>query len=140
VKYVLDVNILLSSLIKDSVTRRIIFESGLDFYFPEISYIKIIEYKDYIMKKASLNDKEFFILLAKVMSHITLIKREELMPYWDLAFNMMKKIDEEDAIFIAAAFALGENSIILSDDKHLKKQKSIQVITTKDFIKSNFLR
>lgn len=92
------------------------------------------------MKKASLNDKEFFILLAKVMSHITLIKREELMPYWDLAFNMMKKIDEEDAIFIAAAFALGENSIILSDDKHLKKQKSIQVITTKDFIKSNFLR
>jgi predicted nucleic acid-binding protein len=132
VKYVLDVNVLLSSLIKDSVTREIILESGLDFYFPEISYIKIIEYKNYIMKKASLNDKEFFVLLTKVMSHINFIKREDLMPYWDMAFDIMKKIDEEDAIFLAAALALGKNSIILSNDKHLKKQKVVRVITTKE--------
>jgi predicted nucleic acid-binding protein len=131
VKYVLDVNVLLSSLIKDSVTREIILESGLDFYFPEISYIKIIEYKNYIMKKASLNDKEFFVLLTKVMSHINFIKREDLMPYWDMAFDIMKN-DEEDAIVLAAALALGKNSIILSNDKHLKKQKVVRVITTKE--------
>lgn len=135
-KYVVDVNVLLSSLIKDSTTRKIILESGMDFYFPEISYIKIIEHKDYVMKKAFLDDREFFILLSRVMSHVKTVRREEIEPYWNISLEVMQKIDEEDAIFLATALSLGKDSIIWSDDKHLKKQKIVQVVTTKDFIDS----
>lgn len=135
-RYVIDVNILISSLIKDSLTRKIILESELELFFPEISYMKIIEHKDYILKKASLDDKEFFVLLKKAMSHICLVKKEDIEPYWDIAFNLMKNIDEEDSIFIATAFALGKNCIIWSDDKHLKKQKAVHIITTKDLVKN----
>ena len=36
-KVILDVNVILSALIRDSTTRKIILNSEFDFYFPEPS-------------------------------------------------------------------------------------------------------
>ena len=42
----------------------------------------------------------------------------------------MGHIDKKDTIFVAVALAL--NCSIWSDDRHFKKQKRIEIFTTKD--------
>lgn len=45
--FVIDTNIILSAFIKNSTTRKIIVESGWDFYYPEMSFHEIRKYKNF---------------------------------------------------------------------------------------------
>ena len=130
---ILDVNILLSAMIKDSRTRKIILTSEQEFYFPEKSLEKIRKYKDYIQKKSGLSDSDFMSLFNALMMSIKIIPNEELLDNWDKAKTIMESIDPEDIAFIAAALSK-EDSIIWSDDKHFDKQKIINAFKTKELI------
>lgn len=59
-RLVLDVNVLISALIRDSTTRNIIINSEFDFYFPEPSLNKIRKYQAYIIGKSGLSEIELF--------------------------------------------------------------------------------
>lgn len=136
-KIVIDVNILISALLKDSKTRSIIKNSGLDFYFPEIAFYKIVKYKDYMIEKAQITEEDFILLLAKLFSHIKLVSRKEMLEQKVKAKELMKTIDEEDYPFVAAALSLGNDGVIWSEDKHFEKQnlvKSIKTISLEKFV------
>ena len=47
---VIDTNIFLASLIRDSTTRKIIIESGWNFFYPEMSFHEVRKYKDLVLK------------------------------------------------------------------------------------------
>jgi len=132
-KIILDVNVLLSALIRDSVTRRTIINSGLDFYFPEISLNKIEKYKSYVIEKAEISEDEFLITLELLFSFIKIIPRSEIEKAFDDANVIMAHIDEEDVVFVACALSK-ENSIIWSDDRDFEKQNKIKVLKTKDIL------
>ena len=132
-KIIVDVNIIISCLIKNSITRKIIKESGFDFYFPDLSFNKIMKYKDYIIKKSSLSEGEFYRLMATMLQYIKLIPSSAIITNWTKAKEIMEKVDEEDVAFIAAALAI-KDSIIWSDDKHFEKQSAIKIIKTKELI------
>ncbi len=129
-KIVIDVNILISALMKDSKTRSIIKNSDLDFYFPEIAFHKVIKYKNYMIEKAQITEKDFILLLAKLFSHIKLISRREMLKQKIKAKELMKTIDEEDYPFIAAALSLSSYGVIWSEDKHFEKQNLVKIIKT----------
>ncbi|MEK6892571.1 MAG: PIN domain-containing protein [Nanoarchaeota archaeon] len=129
-KIVIDVNILISVLLKDSKTRSIIKNSDLNFYFPEIAFHKIIKYKNYMIEKAQITEEDFILLLAKLFSHIKLISRREMLEQKIKAKELMKTIDEEDYPFVAAALSLGNDGVIWSEDKHFEKQNLVKVIKT----------
>ena len=131
---IVDVNVILSALIKDSTTREIMVKSYQDFYFPEPSVHKIRKYKGLILEKSGLSEGELAVLLKTLFQFIQLIPTEELMPYWEEAKQIMEKIDSEDAPFIAAALSQ-ENAVIWSDDKHFDKQDRIIVLKTKDMVR-----
>lgn len=130
---VLDVNVLLSALIRDSVTREIITKSGTNFYFPEPSVEKLRKYKDYIAKKAGLDTKTFEQIMVILFSRIEIVPYEEIQVKWNQARKIMEKIDQEDVIFIACALGI-ENSIIWSDDKHFDKQEAVRVVKTNEIM------
>lgn len=131
---VIDVNVLLSALIRDSATREVIIKSGQSFCFPELSLHKIRKYKDYIIEKSGFSEFEFLVMLHTLLQFVRIIPTEELLINWNEAKKIMEQIDPEDATFIATA--LGQNnSIIWSDDKHFDKQKKIKVWKTKDLLK-----
>ncbi|MEK6880738.1 MAG: PIN domain-containing protein [Nanoarchaeota archaeon] len=133
-KIILDVNSIISALIKDSISRKIIKESGFDFYFPEIAFNKIIKYKNYLIEKSQITEEEFVIVLSVLLNKIKIIPQESLEPYLEKARKIIGKIDEEDIIFIASALSI-DNCIVWSDDRHFEKQNIINVIKTKDLIK-----
>ena len=130
---VIDVNVLLSALIKDSTTREIIVKSGQDFYFPELSLNKIRKYKELILKKSGLSELEFLVILHNLLRFVRIIPIEEILKNRDKAKEIMEYIDPEDVIFIAAALNYND-AIIWSDDKHFDKQNEVLVLKSRQII------
>ena len=131
---VIDTNILISALIKDSITRRLIVSSGMNFCYPEISLHEIRKHKKLIMEKSGLSEKELGSLIERVLEYIVLIPTEVITEHIGEARSVMLKIDTKDVVFIATALSF-KNSIIWSDDKDFERQNAIKVITTKQFAK-----
>ena len=131
---IIDVNVFLSALIRDSTTRELILTYDQEFYFPEKSLQKIRKYRKYVQKKSGLSDLDFLKLFYTLLKFIKIIPNEELLDHWDEAKRVMEHIDPEDVTFIAAALSQ-EDAVIWSDDRHFEKQDKVIVLKTKDLIK-----
>ena len=135
--FVIDTNILISALIKDSVTRKIIIESGLNFYYPKISFYEIQKHKPLVLKKSGMSEKQFNDVLNILLDNLILVSEYRFADSLDKANNLIGKIDINDVVFLACALSLDLE--IWSDDKHFQKQKKVKVLTTQEFVK-RFLR
>lgn len=132
---VADTNILISALLKDhSINARLIKSGYFDVYFPEYGLKEIAGYHAYIDAKRKRSSQ----LIALEYAQSFLLKAIQVVPL-DLyrprikdAFEIMKKIDEKDAPFLALAMQLG--CPIWSNDKHFQRQKEVRVYTTRDIL------
>lgn len=131
---VVDANVLISALIRDSTTREILTKSKLKFYCPGISLRAVNKYEKLILEKSGLSNEQYCDLLNNLLKCVNLIEDYQIKSNLNLAEKIMGKIDTEDVVFIAGALSL-PNSIIWSDDKHFEKQNKIRVLKTKDILK-----
>jgi len=131
---VVDVNPLISALIKDSSSRGIIASADVDFCFPEPTLQKIRKYKNYIIEKSGVSELEYLAILNTLLHFIRIIPVEEILHYWEDAKKIMEHIDPEDVAFIATALSL-DNAVIWSDDVHFDEQNKVKVFKTKDIVK-----
>jgi predicted nucleic acid-binding protein len=127
---VIDTNIFISALIKDSLTREIIVNLDNNFLFPEFELQEIYKYKDEIIKKSGYSEIEFIRLVTLLLNHMKIVSYEEICNYNNEAWEIMSKIDQEDFIFIATALAF--DAMIWSDDKHFKMQDRVKYLTTEE--------
>jgi len=134
---VIDTNILLASLIRDSTIRKIIVESGWEFYYPEMSFHEVRKYKGLVLEKSGMSEEEYTELLDHLLKHITLVAEEQTKGKLQEANEILEKVDSDDVVFLATAFSIG-NSKIWSDDPHLEKQNKVRVFKTKHIVKLFF--
>lgn len=132
-KIVLDTNILISALIKDSTSRKIIIESGLDFFYPEISFKEIMKYENEILKKSGYAKEQFWTILNKLLEYIILMPIETIQPKIKEASDIMNKIDSKDIIFLASALSI--QAYIWTEDRDFEKQNSARILKTLDLVK-----
>ncbi len=128
---IIDANIIIAALIRDSFTRKLIILSKIQLYYPEIMLEELREHKDEIMAKSGLDENTYDRLLKTILKRVVIIPTEQITDYLSEARKIMESIDIKDTPFIAAALSY-ENSIIWSDDKHFKRQKVITVYNTKE--------
>ena len=102
---VIDTNIFMSGLIKEGLTREIITNSKINFLFPEFELEEIYNHKKEIIKKAGYSEKEFYILLLRLLKYVRIIPTEVVIDYKKQAYEIMGHIDENDVVFIATALA-----------------------------------
>ena len=133
-RLIIDANILISALIRDSLTRKIIIDSYIEFYIPEYTFDEIDKHLDYISKKNSLTIKENKKILEILTIYIHVFEAEYYIKYFDEAEKIIGKIDERDVPYFALALAIN-NDGIWSDDEHFIKQNKIKVWKTKDLNK-----
>jgi predicted nucleic acid-binding protein len=131
-KIIIDTNILLSALIKNSTTRKILIRSDWEFYYPKISLNEIKKHEDMVIRKSDMKKENYEILLSDLLNNITLVKQEEITNL-DQAKEIMRNIDPDDTIFIAAALSI-KDSIIWTDDKHFNQQKEIKTYNTQQMM------
>ena len=130
---VIDTNIFISALIKDGLIRDLIVNSKINLLFPDFEFEEIRKYKKEIMLKSGQPEKEFNVLMLRLLNYVKIIPKEIFANFRDEACKIIGDIDYKDIPFIATALAF--NASIWSDDKHFKKQNIIKVYTTKDMKK-----
>jgi len=128
-KLVVDTNIILSALIRDGITRRIIFSPFIQFITPEYSLKEITKYEKFICEKAKLNYEEFKLILNIIFEKILIIPKKDYKYKINIAKTMIKDVD--DVPFIALYLALKADGI-WSDDKDFKTRKDLLIFRTKE--------
>jgi predicted nucleic acid-binding protein len=129
---VLDTNVIISSLIRDSITRHLIVSLDAMLYYPETALEEIVRNKNEILEKSGLQEEDFNILLATLFRYVHIIKTEEFAIHLKKADSIIGKIHKNDVQFVAAALA--KDAIIWSNDDHFRKQNSIKIIGTSELI------
>ncbi len=74
-KIAVDTNRVIAALVKDSTTRKILFDRNFEFATPDFTIAEIQEHKDELKAKTNLSDGEFDILLALIFDNITIIPK-----------------------------------------------------------------
>ncbi|HLD83352.1 MAG TPA: PIN domain-containing protein [archaeon] len=133
-KVVIDANVFLSALIRDSATRRIIVSYGIEFYFPEPALNRIKKYKDYVLTKSGLSDDDYNKLMAILLKYIALVPEKTIMQKWGDAENIMGAIGPEDIVFAATVLCV-KDSVLWANDRYFKRQVTITVFATEDILK-----
>ena len=131
-KLVLDTNILIAALIKNSITREILLHPEIECFVSEFLINEVDIFKDEILRKSGLSKENFEELLEKIKEKLIFIPDEEIQ-HKEEATRIMASIDIKDSIFVALALTM-KNDGIWSEDKHFQKQNRIKVWKTKDLI------
>jgi predicted nucleic acid-binding protein len=136
-RLVIDTSILISALLKDSVTRQILLFSSIDFLLPEYAFEEIEKHKDNVSIRSGLSRGEIEIVLSLIIENITIIPASKLKPYMEKAHKIIGSIDSFDVPFVALALSI-DNDGIWSNDKHFKNLKGIKIWKTSDIF--NYLK
>lgn len=124
VRFVIDTNVLISALIKDSFTRAVLLYSGFEFYYPEISLMEIKKYEKMILKKTGLKIKEFRSLFSTLLRKIKIVPTTFFSDYLKKSEKIMRNIDLDDSVFLALALSLKVST--WSDDSDFDKQHFVE--------------
>ncbi|MFH1722769.1 MAG: PIN domain-containing protein [Candidatus Altiarchaeota archaeon] len=128
---VVDTNIIISALIKDSVARAILVHPAFTFLLPDYSIREIKRYVQFLEKKTGLNKEELLGLLDGLLENVVVFGFEDYRGNYGRAEDIMKGIDLDDAPFIALALSK-PNQGIWTNDKHLHKQTKVKTWTTQE--------
>ncbi len=134
-KLVVDTNVLISALVKNGFTRNFLINRSILFELITPAYVfsEIEKYKSYICEKSEITEKQFYILLEKLMKYIVVINPIHYSSFLKQADDVIGHIHKSDVVFIATALAF--NCPVWSDDKHFKMQKEVKVLTNYDIDK-----
>tara|TARA_Y100000310_G_scaffold336553_1_gene421413 strand:- start:192 stop:608 length:417 start_codon:yes stop_codon:yes gene_type:complete len=127
-RLVVDTNIIISALLKDSLTRKILTRGNLELLTLDFSIEEIGKYKNHLIRKAGITEEIFEHVLDSIKDKMEIVIDDVVLLKMEEASNIMDKIDPDDTPFIAAALATKSN--IWSDDKHFKKQNKVKVWQT----------
>ena len=131
---VVDTNVLISAVMKDSVKRRILLFSGLEFVCPEAIVRELRKYKQEILDKSGMTGNDFDSVLERILDNVALIPDGDIEAHRTEAEKIMSRIDLSDAPYIAAALDIPD-SIIWSDDRHFEEQRGVRVVKTEQLFK-----
>ena len=130
-KFVVDANVLFSFFKKDSFTRRFIFSHPeLELLVPEYLFEELEEHKESVKCKSKIEDAVFELTKKELSRYVTIISLDDFKGFWKQA----KKIspDPDDTQYFAVALA--RECIIWSNDKELKQQSEVKVLSTKEIV------
>lgn len=130
---IVDTNILISALIKDAATRRLVVEIDADLYTPETTLKEILKHTGLIQRKSGLPKKDLTALIDTLLSYLSVVPERDLADHLPQATKLLGQFDPDDAVFLAAALSRPD-SAIWSNDADLKQQHKVPVYTTQELI------
>ncbi len=132
-RLIVDTSILISSLLKDSITREILLLPFMSFYLPEFALEEIETKKEKISKLSGLSRDEIDILLDLMLDNISIVSAKMIEPHLEEADKLIGRIDPNDIPFVALSLTV-ENDGIWSSDKHFRQMKGVTVWKTSDLL------
>ncbi|MBS3069681.1 PIN domain-containing protein [Candidatus Micrarchaeota archaeon] len=132
-KLVVDANIIIAALIRQSATRLLLMDEGLELFSPEYMLAELEEHWQEIISKAKPEKEDFEKVLGVFKSRIKFVKPEMFAIFRKYARQASP--DKKDAEYLALAMYLGEDAALWSNDKKLKQQNFVKIYSTLDLLK-----
>ena len=129
---IVDTNIIISALLKNGISRKLIVDAPFNLLLPEYALKEIKKYEKYILKKSKISKEELNFLIRTLLKYFKIVPINFPREIINYSKKIMDCIDKKDSIFIATA--LFYNSNLWSDDKHFQMQKVVKIFTTKEII------
>src|SRR3989344_5416897 len=133
-RLVIDTNVLMAGLLKDSIVRKILSSENIQFLIPEHALSEIKKHKIGLISKSGMAMEEIDEVVDLLLENIEIIPELRIKNKLKEAENIMKSIDIKDSTFIATALAIDGDGI-WSFDEHFKKQNLVRIYSTKELIK-----
>lgn len=128
-RLVLDTNILIAALIKDSLTRTILLLPEFDFLLPEYALEEVRRHRGKILRRAHLKPEELDLILDLLLESVRVVPMERIAPHLKAAEAIIGAVDPDDVPFVALALA-EPNDGIWSNDRALEGLSEIKVWRT----------
>ena len=125
-----DANILFSALIGGTMTSLLFNARGLRFCAPAHLFEEFAVYKEELLRKTHRSPPDFFALFHELRARIEIVPPERTAPLLPVATALSS--DPKDVPYLAAALLL--RAPIWSNDKRLKAQKAVPVLSTQDLL------
>ena len=130
---IVDTNILVAGLIRDSVVREILLHPDFMFYAPDHLLYEIEKHKELFLAKSKLSRPTFDTVLNMLVERVSIQSHDEIQKHIDEARGIIGKIDPDDAPIIACALAV-KNDGIWTEDCDFSKQSKIRIWSTKELL------
>ena len=129
---VVDTSCLIAALIRPAKSREIICSLKFVLYAPEHILSESLHHKKDIIEKAAISDGAFDELMSILLTNINIVPENEFRRCRDEALRLSRH--QEDTLFLA--LALAKKIPIWSNDKDLKQQPIVRVLTTSELVES----
>ncbi len=131
-RLVIDANIIVAALVRNSKARDIIVSGKFELVSPDFVLQEVYKYEDYICSKSGLLKEEFELLISLVFEHVTISPGRSYRHKIVEANNLIEDI--KDVPYVACYLAL-ECYAIWTSDLDFKGKKDIKTVTTADLLR-----
>ncbi|MGV8176427.1 MAG: PIN domain-containing protein [Candidatus Bilamarchaeaceae archaeon] len=128
---VVDTNIIVAAILGGAKTRELLFDRRLNLYAPEYMFEEIYKHEKEFLDKSGYEPEKFRKIVGMVASKISVMPKEEYEHHKNEALRITP--DKDDWPFIA--LGLHARMMIWSNDKKLKEQKYVRVVSTDELVK-----
>ncbi len=123
---VVDANIIISALIAQAFSLKLLLDNRYPLYTPDFVFEEIIKHEDEIIQKSGLTKREVGIIFGKIIQNVRVVQIES---YWCFKQEATELIaDPKDWPYIAVA--LFSDGIIWTYDAGFSRQQRIVCVTT----------
>lgn len=130
-KIVVDSNRIIAALVKESTTRKLLYQKDFEFLAPDFIATEIFKYKDHIIASSGISVQEFDILLSLLLEYVTIVPREDYQSCIDESKSLID--DEKDVPYFAVCLSIKALGI-WTHDEDFRKQQKIKIFTNKDML------
>ena len=132
-RLVIDTNVFMAGLLKDSIVRKVLSSENIQFFIPEHALDELEKHKNTLIKKVNINVAEFDEMVSLLLENIEIVPESKIKAKFKEAKDVMKDIDIKDSPFIATVLSI-ECGGLLTFDEHFQKQNKIKIFKIKDLI------
>ncbi|MCL4517800.1 MAG: PIN domain-containing protein [Thaumarchaeota archaeon] len=132
-KLVVDTNVLLSALMRNSVTRSILLNPNHKFYVPDFALASSKCFSASSIANSGIPTKDIKLLFNILLVNLEVVPQDEFLKCYSRAEKIMKSIDEKDVPFVALALCVDCEGI-WSNDKDMKEQDAVKVWNTAELL------
>lgn len=127
---VVDTNILIAALLRDSVTRSLVLQPDEELLLPEHALEELERHRPEIVRRSGLSEAAVGAVLALLLDRLQVVPRAEYAEFLPEARTLVAGIDPDDAPFVA--LALAKKCGLWTNDRRLRGQERVPIVLTKD--------
>jgi len=129
-RLVVDANILFAIIIKRSFSLELFVNEKLELFAPEYLFVELDNHKDLLLNKSGFTNEDYINFVSVLKARITILPEKNYNTFIDYVTSICP--DKEDIIYFALALSL--NAPLWSNDKILKTQDIVKVISTQELL------